>query len=397
MRVLVATDQWFPDRMGGVARVATETARRWAIAGHEVIVLAPRSPAAAEVERDGGLRVSRVLPRGKVPQTLSDPIFTRSAANHLADRRFDVMVAHNSTTAYGLLASRVEAPLVYVFHADPVAESRFLRTTLPLRGRLPQLALEQPLRMFGRSALRRAASVVVLSEFSRGLVAELSPDASAKTQKVSGAVDTERFNPQGREESRARLGIRPDTKLVFTVRRHVARMGLAQLVDAIATLSDVLGLRLAIAGRGPLERELRARCEHLGLARVVDFLGHVPDDDLPHWHRAADLFVLPTVAYEGFGLVTAEALASGTPVVGTPVGAIPELLTPLDPRLVARGTDVPALAEGIRTGLAIGTPTLRSRSRAYAETRLSWASVMPLWEAALRESATLGATQRTSS
>jgi glycosyltransferase involved in cell wall biosynthesis len=383
MRVLVATDQWFPDRMGGVARVATETARRWAVAGHEVIVLAPRSPAVAEPERDGGLLVSRVLPRGKIPQTLSDPIFTRSAANGLAGRHFDVMVAHNSTTAYGLLTSRVDAPLVYVFHADPVAESRFLRSTLPLRGRLPQLVLEQPLRMFGRSALRRAASIVVLSEFSRGLVAEVSPDASHKTQTVSGAVDTERFNPHGREESRVHLGIRPETTLVFTVRRHVPRMGLVQLVDAISTLADVVGLRLAIAGRGPLESELRARCNRLGLGSIVDFLGHVPDDDLPHWHRAADLFVLPTVAYEGFGLVTAEALASGTPVVGTPVGAIPELLTPLDTRLVAHATDAEALADAIRSGLTLATPELRRRSRAYAQQQLSWDVVMPAWERVL--------------
>ena len=92
-------------------------------------------------------------------------------------------------------------------------------------------------------------------------------------------------------------------------------------------------------------------------------VGRVSDEELQEWHRAADLFVLPTVAYEGFGLVTAEALASGTPVVGTPVGATPELLVPLDARLVSRGTDAPALAEAMRTGLALATPELRERCR----------------------------------
>ena len=72
------------------------------------------------------------------------------------------------------------------------------------------------------------------------------------------------------------------------------------------------------------------------------------ESELRDWYRAADLVVLPTVAYEGFGMVTAEALATGTPVVGTPVGATPELLEPLDPRLVAAGSDPDALAAAIR-------------------------------------------------
>jgi glycosyltransferase involved in cell wall biosynthesis len=383
MRVLVATDQWFPDLLGGLARVATETSRRWAAAGHDVVVLAPRNPEEPETERDGSLLVSRVLPRGRAPQTLSDPIFTRRRANRLSDRRFDVMVAHNSTTAYGLLASRVDAPLVYVFHADPVAESRFLRTRLPFRGRLLRLAVEQPLRVLGRAALRRAASVAVLSEFSRGLVAEASPRAVDKTHTVFGGVDVERFRPEGREEARAVLGIPVDAPLLFTARRLVPRMGLSQLVDAVALLHDVDDLLLAVAGSGELYAALGDRCRARELGSRVRFLGRVSDEDLPRWYRAADLFVLPSIAYEGFGMVTAESLASGTPVVGTPVGATPEVLTPLEPRLIAAASSAEALADAIRSGLALATPELRRRSRIYAEQRLSWDVVMPSWEALL--------------
>ena len=106
------------------------------------------------------------------------------------------------------------------------------------------------------------------------------------------------------------------------------------------------------------------------------------DGELALWHRAADVFVLPTVAYEGFGLVTAEALASGTPVVGTRVGATPELL---DADLLARGTDSTALAEAIRYGLGVATPAFRARCREYAESRLAWKTVLPEWERVLQE------------
>ena len=93
--------------------------------------------------------------------------------------------------------------------------------------------------------------------------------------------------------------------------------------------------------------------------------------------------MLPTVAYEGFGLVTIEALASGTPVVGTPIGATPELLEPLEPRLVARGADASALAEAMRAGLELASPALRERCREHAVSRYSWDAVLPAWERAL--------------
>jgi glycosyltransferase involved in cell wall biosynthesis len=79
----------------------------------------------------------------------------------------------------------------------------------------------------------------------------------------------------------------------------------------------------------------------------VRLLGFIPDDRLAAHYQSADLFVLPTQALEGFGLVTTEALACGVPVVGTPVGATPEILGGLDARLVAPGTTPDDLAHAI--------------------------------------------------
>ena len=394
MRILIATDQWYPDLMGGIARVAAETARRLARAGHDVTVLAPEHTGAAERELLEGdaLTLLRVLPRGRLPKTLADTRATRRRAAELAGEDFDVAVAHTATTAHGILSSGIEAPLVYVFHADVARESRYLRTVVPPgRQWAAALAFERPLRRLDRASLRGATSVVVLSRFSRGLLADLAPVAAVRAVQIDGAVDTDVFHPKGRDEARARLRIPADTQLVFTVRRLVPRMGVENLVEAAAELRDELpGLQVAVAGTGSVEGELRSRAERLGLGDTVQFLGRVPDAELPLWHRAADLFVLPTAAYEGFGLVTAEALASGTPVVGTPVGATPELLEPLEPRLVADGSDAPALAAGIRTGLKLATPELRERCRRHALERYSWDAVMPAWEELLGHAAAAG-------
>jgi glycosyltransferase involved in cell wall biosynthesis len=386
VRILVATDQWFPDCMGGVARVATDTAGRWAAAGHEVVVIAPRNDgyASEETSESGALTLLRVLPRSRLPQTLTDPPATRRWASRLSHRRFDVVVSHGCTTACGLLSARLRLPLVYVFHADAAEEARYLRTTLrPGAEWLSAAAMARPLRILDRIALREASAVVVLSEFSRRLLAARAPAVAQHAVRVPGGVDTAVFSPNGRDDARRRLGVDSSTRLVFTVRRLEPRMGLENLLDAVALLDDVDGLRVAIAGSGGLT--LRDHAERLGLGDRLELLGRVSDQDLSLLHKAADLFVLPTVAYEGFGLVTAEALASGTPVVGTPVGATPDLLEPLDSRLVARGIDSAALAAAIRTGLRITKPAFRARCRDYALARFGWDAVISDWSRILED------------
>jgi len=78
----------------------------------------------------------------------------------------------------------------------------------------------------------------------------------------------------------------------------------------------------------------------------------VTDDDLVGHYQAADLFVLPTVAMEGFGISTVEALSANLPVIGTPAGATPEILAPIDERLLTDDTSVESIARGIAAWLA---------------------------------------------
>ena len=160
-------------------------------------------------------------------------------------------------------------------------------------------------------------------------------------------------------------------------------MGVENLLQSARTLDDVDELRIVAAGRRRRQRDVEVLREGLPRGTSVQLIGRVSDDELPLWYRAADLFVLPSVAYEGFGLVTVEALASGTPVVGTRVGATPELLEPLEPLLLSEGTDPTALADAIRAGLRLATPAFRERCREYALARFSWDAVLPEWERVL--------------
>ena len=388
MRVLVATDQWFPDLLGGVARVATDTARLLAERGHDVTVLAPATPAGPAVERAGRLTVRRVLARSSLPQTVGDVVATRRAVAECRPGHFDVALAHASTCAAGVLAAAA-IPLVWAFHASEGREARYRRTRSASRAdRAATYVLAPLLDLLEGYTLRRATSVVVLSEFTRSLLREDRPDWAERAVLAPGGVDVERFQPaDGPAAARARLGLEGEGELLVTVRRLEARMGLEPLLHAVALLRRRRPVRLAVVGSGSLAGRLeRLRCD-LGLGDAVLLAGRVPDEQLPDWYRAGDLFVLPTAAYEGFGIATAEALACGTPVVGTPVGATPELLLPLDRRLVTAAADAESLAAGIAAVLD-DAAALRGPCRAYALERLDWRHAVVAWESALADAAT---------
>jgi len=159
------------------------------------------------------------------------------------------------------------------------------------------------------------------------------------------------------------------------VRRLEPRMGLADLVEACRLLrASGVALRLVIAGDGPLRAELRAQVERAGLVGCARLAGKVSEAELPDLYRAASVFVLPTRSLEGFGLATAEALASGLPVVATSAGATPELLAGLRGAAVCPPGDPAALARALAPLLAdaAARESAGRAARAHAEAALGW-------------------------
>jgi glycosyltransferase involved in cell wall biosynthesis len=383
MRVLVASGTWYPER-NGVARVATEVARGLADRGHDVTALVPPAVGTTTEEREGSLTVRRVITRGFLPLTVKDVLETTRYSRRIGT--FDVLLAHGASAGVGLSRARLAAPLVLVYHASLPRELRYMRPRLQWgRERLVAYPNEPISVMLERAAVRRSARILILSEYSRSLLMVDHPDQSSKIREVSGGVETSSFNPgDGMRAARARLGLDRGRRLLVTVRRAEPRMGIEELLHAMRML-NAEDVALAVVGGGLLTDELRRLSVELEIDARVSFVGRVAEEELPDWYRAADLFVLPSVAYEGFGMVTVEALASGTPVVGTPAGATPELLEPLDPRLVSRGSDPESLAGAINKALSFVDDDFRRRCREYALERFDWNRVLDGWEETLGE------------
>jgi glycosyltransferase involved in cell wall biosynthesis len=221
---------------------------------------------------------------------------------------------------------------------------------------------------------RRAHRVIVLSNAFGELITSRYGVDPGRIRLVPGSVDIKRFTLTApRSQSRIALNLPSDRPILVTVRRLVNRMGLASLIDAMrsitATIPDVL---LYIAGQGPLRASLQAQVERLGLNHNVRFLGFVTEDALPHLFYSADINVVPSMALEGFGLVAAESMATGTPSMVTPVGGLPEVVGGLSQSLIFSGTQSSDIAEGLIGALTGATklPT-RDQCRDYIQNNYS--------------------------
>jgi glycosyltransferase involved in cell wall biosynthesis len=154
-------------------------------------------------------------------------------------------------------------------------------------------------------------------------------------------------------------------------------MGIDNLIRAMAPVAErVADARLYIAGDGPLREGLEKLILELGLSANIRLLGRIPGEDLVSWYQAADYSVVPTMTLEGFGLVTTEALACGTPVLGTPFGGTKEILEGLSPELLFADRTPEAMARKL-TDVLLGVCRLPSREacREYVLKHYTWQRV----------------------
>ena len=162
-----------------------------------------------------------------------------------------------------------------------------------------------------------------------------------------------------RDELRDRLGVNGPT-LAFAG-RLTAQKSLGVALDALAEVEDVT---LLIAGEGDELEALRARARELGLNGRVRFLGAQPRERVFELFRAADAAILSS-AWENFPHTVVEALAVGTPVLGTAVGGVAEVVRDGENGLLVPPGDPDAFAEALRRFL--GDEELRERLRSHAQ------------------------------
>jgi glycosyltransferase involved in cell wall biosynthesis len=210
-----------------------------------------------------------------------------------------------------------------------------------------------------------AAAVITVSDYNRDYLTRTYGAAAARVHRVYSGIDLEEFPYASPTERSPRI---------VAVGRLVEKKGFADLVEACAILrARGVAFRCEIVGTGPLEPALQALVHSHGLEGVVELVGPRPRYEVIEHVRSAAVLAAPCVVgsdgdRDGLPTVLLEAMALGTPCVGTDVTAIPELLKPGEAGLVVPEHDPPALA--IALELLLTDPALRERVATQARRRM---------------------------
>jgi glycosyltransferase involved in cell wall biosynthesis len=245
----------------------------------------------------------------------------------------DVVWAHFLVPA-GLIASRRPEPLVVTAHGQDVAN----------------VGSRRGLAVLTRQVVRRAATVIAVSDYLRRELEAKLPEAQGKIEVVNSGVDLERFKPPA-SNTVLLAGERPAYLCVgsLTERKNVVR-----LADAFARLGRG---SLTFLGDGPLRSQLEGR-------PGVTVEGAVPHHQVPAWLGAADVVCAPSLV-EPFGQAILEAMACGRTVVATCVGGPPEFVTP-DAGILVDPLDEDALVRALAAAAEMPIPNDVARAAAEA-------------------------------
>jgi D-inositol-3-phosphate glycosyltransferase len=190
----------------------------------------------------------------------------------------------------------------------------------------------------------------------------------SKISVIPCGVNLDLFRPMDGAAARKRLGLSVDADVVLYVGRFAPLKGVERLLGAMALLRPRFPrLQLMIVGGdGPSAQShqaLAALADRLGIQDIVRFMGRVEQKALPPYYNAADVLALPS-HYESFGLVVLEALACGTPVAATHVGAVERIVRENMNGAIVDGRQAEDVAVAI--GRVLGKP----RSRRLSATQI---------------------------
>jgi glycosyltransferase involved in cell wall biosynthesis len=301
---------------------------------------------------------------GAFPEPLT---FSLRALRALRARRGDFDVVHdNQVLAYGMLGiPRLGLPLVTSIH-HPISVDRRIELA-EARGlaRLSKRRWYSFVRMQARVA-RRAGPILTGSESSRADILRDFKVPASHVQVVPLGVDTRLFHP--------RQAPRVPGRIVAVASADSPVKGISTLLRAVAKLSTERSAALTLVGRpapgGPTERLVA----ELALGDRVRFVSGISDTELAELIATAEIAVVPSL-YEGFSLPAVEHMASGTPLIASRTGALPEV-TGDAAHLVTPG-DAEELAVALRTlhDSAAERERLSARALNRVHERFAWSAV----------------------
>ncbi|MFC9326757.1 glycosyltransferase family 4 protein [Kitasatospora sp. NPDC057015] len=347
-----------------------------------------RTPRLAEYRGPVDVLEVATMRTGGFPEPLT---FSLRARRYLAAHkgRYDV-VHDNQTLGYGLLGlERHGFPLVTTIHHPITVDRQLELDAAPTRLRRLSLRRWYSFTRMQRRVAARLDHIITVSGSSKAEIAEHLGAAPGAVSVVPIGADTRLWSPSGE------IAQVPG-RIVTTSSADVPLKGLVHLVEALAKVRTEREAHLVVVCKQRSDGPVAEAVRRFGLEPYIEFRSGLTDRELVDLYRSAEVACVPSL-YEGFSLPAAEAMATGTPLVATTGGAIPEVAGPDgESCLAVPPGDAGALATAL--GRLLDDPGLRAalgaagRERVLA--RFTWERAAELTVERYRAAIATGAGQR---
>jgi len=326
MKILIATDTYYPPDVNGAAYFAYRLATLLAKRGHNVFVMCPSRSFKNVVSNDEGVTVYgiRSIRLPLYPNFRFSPLFISGKIIRRAVEEIYPDIVHIQN--HFLIGKRA-ATAAKKLGIPVIGTNHFMPENVVHHLPLPKFADMWLYKFAWRQVIRTFEQLDFVTAATKTAVALLKNAGFSKDiMPISSGIDLERFKPANDRLNLKRIFDVPVNKPVLL---YVGRLDKEKRIDIILrALPDILrvtNVHLVLAGVGTEERKLEELTEKLGIQKAVTFTGFIPDRDLQNIYRIGDLFVTAGIA-ELQSLVTMEAMASGLPVVAVNAMALPELV-----------------------------------------------------------------------
>jgi D-inositol-3-phosphate glycosyltransferase len=268
--------------------------------------------------------------------------------------RYDLIHSHYWLSGWAALDLRDawRVPVIQMFHTLGEMKNRVAQTPEEREGSL-RIEVEGQL-------MRSADRLIAATPLEKAQMSWLYGADGDNISVVPAGVDLSLFRPVSRAEAKTRIGISPHRRMILFVGRIQPLKGIDTLIRAmkhvISQYPDLEDdLCVTIIGGDPkpdseLEQaefeRLKTLRADLGIGDLVTFLGAKDQDTLVYYYSAAEMVVMPS-HYESFGMVALEAMACGTPVIGSDVGGLTFSIEDGFNGYLVPGRDPEALADKI--------------------------------------------------
>jgi glycosyltransferase involved in cell wall biosynthesis len=340
MKIMIITPYFYP-RIGGLENYALNTAKGLQKLGHEVFVVTSNHEGNVISEDTiQGMKIIRLPRLFKISNTPINPIWYFQLKKIIKKENPEIINAHTPVPFIADIAERVSGKRIFVltYHNDLVKESAFAN-----------LLAHTYNFIFTRKTLRRCDAIIATSKY----YVDISPYLAKHKKKIKivpPGIDTKRFNTN---VDSGWLNKNYPNKIIIlyvgSMQKTHMHKGVDILIKAVADAKKKIpNIYLIAVGSGDAIPVYKKIAHQMGISEMVSFPGFIDDESLPKYYAGANMLVLPTTTNaEGFGMVLAEAMACGVPVIGTEVGGVPYLLTDKATALLIPPNNVASLSKAI--------------------------------------------------